>query len=76
MAVDVHGEFEVADVIENGLLNYGNVMKLQQEYGGGIVNYGTMGMYSGVEGMADAVRVANDGFHGEKDRPKGGSYKN
>lgn len=26
--------------------------------------------------MADAVRVANDGFHGEQDRPKGGSYKN
>ena len=29
-----------------------------------------------IEGMADDVRVANDGFHGEKDRPKGGSYKN
>ena len=28
-----------------------------------------------IEGMADAVRVANDGFHGEKDRPKGGNYK-
>ena len=27
-----------------------------------------------IEGMADAVRVACDGFHGEKDRPKGGSY--
>ena len=25
--------------------------------------------------MADAVRVINDGFHGETDRPKGGSYK-
>ena len=45
---------KVADVIENGLLNYGNVMKLQQEYGGGVVNYGTMGMYGSVEGMADA----------------------
>jgi hypothetical protein len=29
-------------------------MKLQQQYGGGYVNYGTMGMYSGVEGMADS----------------------
>lgn len=29
-----------------------------------------------IEGMADAVRVANDGFHGEADRPKGGSYTN
>ena len=28
-----------------------------------------------IEGMADAVRVANDGFHGEQDRPKGGNYK-
>ena len=27
-----------------------------------------------VEGTADAVRVACGGFHGEKDRPKGGSY--
>ncbi len=45
---------KVADVIENGLLNYNNVMKLQQEYGTGSVNYGTMGMYNGVEGMADS----------------------
>lgn len=27
-----------------------------------------------VESMADAVRIANNGFHGEKDRPKGGHY--
>ena len=27
-----------------------------------------------IEGMADAVRVAAGGFHGESDRPKGGSY--
>ena len=27
-----------------------------------------------IEGTADAVRVACGGFHGEKDRPKGGSY--
>jgi hypothetical protein len=45
---------KVGDIIENGLLNYSNVMKLQQEYGGGFVNYGTMGMYNGVEGMADS----------------------
>jgi hypothetical protein len=45
---------KVGDIIENGLLNYNNVMKLQQEYGGGYVNYGTMGMYNGVEGMADS----------------------
>lgn len=29
-----------------------------------------------IEGMADAVRVANGGFYGEKDRPKGGHYMN
>lgn len=27
-----------------------------------------------IEGMADAVRVANGGFYGEQDRPKGGHY--
>lgn len=42
----------------------------------GIGNYGTnKTFWAFIEGMADAVRVANDGFHGEKDRPKGGSYK-
>ncbi len=35
---------KVGDIIENGLLNYSNVMKLQQEYGGGFENYGTLGM--------------------------------
>ena len=44
---------KVRDVIENGALGYNNVMKLQQEYGGGYVQYGTMGMYSSTEGMAD-----------------------
>ena len=29
-----------------------------------------------IEGTADAVRVACGGFHGESDRPKGGSYHN
>ncbi len=45
---------KVGDVIENGLLSYNDVMNLQQEYGGGSVNYGTMGMYNGVEGMGDS----------------------
>ncbi len=35
---------KVKDVIENGLLNYDNVMKLQQEYGGGYSDYIGMGM--------------------------------
>lgn len=41
----------------------------------GIGSYGTNKVFwSFVEGMADAVRVANGGFHGEADRPKGGNF--
>ena len=35
---------KIGDIIENGLLNYDNVMKLQQEYGGGYSDYIGMGM--------------------------------
>jgi len=42
----------------------------------GIGNYGnSKTVWAFIEGMADAVRVANAGFKGEQDRPKGGSYK-
>ncbi len=41
----------------------------------GIGDYGSSKVFRAfIEGMADAVRVANGGFHGEADRPKGGSY--
>ncbi len=41
----------------------------------GIGNYGNSPVFwQLIEGMADAVRVMNGGFHGEADRPKGGSY--
>lgn len=41
----------------------------------GIGSYGTNKVFwAFIEGMADAVRVANGGFHGEIDRPKGGNY--
>ena len=41
----------------------------------GIGTYGTnRTFWVFIEGMADAVRVANGGFYGEKDRPKGGHY--
>lgn len=41
----------------------------------GIGGYGdNKVVWAFIEGMADAVRVANGGFHGEQDRPKGGSY--
>lgn len=43
----------------------------------GIGSYGTnRTFWAFIEGMADAVRVANGGFYGEKDRPKGGHYMN
>ncbi|MDC7292294.1 hypothetical protein NXH67_02025 [Butyrivibrio sp. DSM 10294] len=45
---------KVREVIENGLLNYDNVMKLEQQYGFNMVDYGSMGIYSHVEGMADS----------------------
>lgn len=43
----------------------------------GIGSYGTNKVFwAFIEGMADAVRIANGGFHGETDRPKGGNYMN
>lgn len=40
----------------------------------GIGNYGNSRVFwAFIEGMADAVRVANDGFHADA-RPKGGNY--
>ncbi len=35
---------KISEIIENGLLNYDNVMKLQEEYGGGYNDYMGMGM--------------------------------
>ncbi len=41
----------------------------------GIGDYGSnKTFWAFIEGMADAVRLANGGFHGEADRPKGGNY--
>ncbi|WP_027207600.1 hypothetical protein [Butyrivibrio fibrisolvens] len=44
---------KLGDVIENGLLNYENVMNLGQEYGAGYVDYGAMGMYGGIDGALE-----------------------
>ncbi len=46
---------KIGDVIENGILHYSEVMKLNQEYGGTPVNYGTMGIYGAMDGMDPAV---------------------
>ena len=35
---------KIGEIIENGLLSYDNVMKLQQEYGSGYTDYVGMGM--------------------------------
>ena len=41
----------------------------------GIGDYGSnKTFWAFIEGMADAVRVANDGFHDATDRPRGGHY--
>lgn len=45
---------KVGEVIENGILNYDNVMKLEQEYGLNMVGYGSMGIYNNMDGIADA----------------------
>lgn len=44
---------KVGDVIQNGLLGYENAIRLSQQYVGGIVNYGTMGMYGSVESVQE-----------------------
>ena len=33
---------KIGDIIENGILNFENVMKLEQEYGRGYIGYGSM----------------------------------
>ena len=44
---------KVGDVIQNGLLGYENTVKLSQQYGGGYVNYGAMGVHGYTEGVQD-----------------------
>lgn len=43
---------KIGDVIQNGLLNYENVANLSREYGG-IIDCGSLGMYSGMEGISE-----------------------
>lgn len=41
----------------------------------GVGDYGSSRVFRAfIEGIADAVRVLNGGFHGDADRPRGGSY--
>lgn len=49
---------KIAEIIENSLLNYDNVMKLQQEYGGGYVDYVTMGVGGSVDLIGESAAYA------------------
>ncbi|SFB97484.1 hypothetical protein [Butyrivibrio sp. YAB3001] len=44
---------KIRDVIENGLLHYDMVSHLQQQYGTGNVQFGTIGMFGGTESLAE-----------------------
>ena len=47
---------KIGDIIENGLLDYSEVSKLSQKYGGVAFNYGAMGIYGGMpDGMYPGV---------------------
>ncbi|MCR5670545.1 MAG: hypothetical protein K6G10_06030 [Butyrivibrio sp.] len=45
---------KIADIVENGILDYEEVAALQQKYGTGSIGYGSLGMYSSMEGLADS----------------------
>ena len=44
---------KISEVIENGLLNYDSVMKLEHQYGLDMVQYGAMGLYTNMDGLSD-----------------------
>jgi len=50
---------KISEIIENGILNFDEVMKLNQEYGGGSVDYMCMGVGS-MGGMPLAVPVESE----------------
>lgn len=70
----VHSDTAKVDFETRGVLLHELTHAYQLEPQG-IGTYGTNKVFwAFIEGMADAVRIANGGFHGEVDRPKGGSY--
>lgn len=56
---------KIADIMENALLNFDNVMALQQQYGGGYVDYASLGVNPSELAFSwslDQYRIAlNDG---------------
>ena len=61
------------DFETRGVLLHELTHALQHSPAGRVYKEGSIG-WEIIEGVADAVRVACCGFHGEADRPKGGSY--
>ena len=48
---------KISEIIENGILNFGDMMNLQDMYGSGALPYGDMGMANSVESPLDAYFV-------------------
>jgi hypothetical protein len=44
---------KIGDVIQNSLLNYEHAINLNQQYNGGFIDYGSMGMYGNIEGLSE-----------------------
>ncbi|WP_029321292.1 hypothetical protein [Butyrivibrio sp. AE3004] len=44
---------KIADIIETGLMDFDYVARLQQEYGGTNVGFGSMGIYDGFDGVGN-----------------------
>ena len=69
----MHNDTARVDFETRGVLLHELTHALQHSPAGCVYKEGTIG-WEIIEGVADAVRVACGGFHGEADRPKGGSY--
>ena len=48
---------KISEIIENGVLNFGDLMNLNDMYNGGAVPYGDMGMVNEVESPLDAYFI-------------------
>ena len=69
----MHNDTACVDFETRGVLLHELTHALQHSPAGQVYKEGSLG-WEIIEGVADAVRVVCGGFHGEADRPKGGSY--
>ncbi|MBQ3795682.1 MAG: hypothetical protein II842_05270 [Butyrivibrio sp.] len=58
---------KISDIIENGFLNYENIMKLQQDYGGGYVDYAAMGGTTSAEFYSWSLEQYRDALDDAKE---------